>query len=147
LFVSLAMGQATAPASQSIPVEQENARKARHVLDQAIQALGGQAYLSIQDTSQEGRTYSFFHGQPNSVGLVFWRFYKFPDKDRNVEEEIYDGYRLVQGVMTPFSITRSYNGEMSNQRFLNSVTYNKGLEDSLFNVTSTYNPHQPAPKK
>ena len=259
LFVSLAMGQATAPASQSIPVEQENARKARRVLDQAIQALGGQAYLSIQDISQEGRTYSFFHGQPNSVGLVFWRFYKFPDKDRieltkkrdvayvytgdqgfeitfkgthpqdpkdladylrrrqysldwvlrkwlaepgvaffyegstvaeqksveqvtimnarnqgvtlffdagthlpvkksfswrdptdkerNVEEEIYDGYRLVQGVMTPFSITRSYNGEMSNQRFLNSVTYNKGLEDSLFNVTSAYNPHQPAPKK
>src|SRR5438552_10247868 len=67
------------------------------------------------------------------------------DKERNVEEEIYDGYRLVQGVMTPFSITRSYNGEMSNQRFLNSVTYNKGLEDSLFNlgISATF----PAPKK
>ena len=64
-----------------------------------------------------------------------------------MEEEIYDGYRLVQGVMTPFSITRTYNGEMSNQRFLNSVLYNKGLEDSLFNVTSAYSPHQPAPKK
>jgi len=56
------------------------------------------------------------------------------DKQRNVEEEIYDGYRLVQGVMTPFSITRTFNGEMSNQRFLNSVTYNKSLEDSLFNL-------------
>jgi len=43
------------------------------------------------------------------------------DKQRNIEEEIYDGYRLVQGVMTPFSITRTYNGEMSNQRFLNSI--------------------------
>lgn len=259
LFASMTMGQATVPSPQSIPVEQENAKKAKNLLDQAIQALGGQAYLSIQDISQEGRTYSFFHGQPNSVGLLFWRFYKFPDKDRieltkkrdvayvytgdqgfeitfkgarpqdpkeladylrrrqysldwvlrkwlaepgvaffyegstvadqksveqvtimnarnqgvtlffdasthlpvkksfswrdptdkerNVEEEIYDGYRLVQEVMTPFSITRSYNGEMSNQRFLNSVTYNKSLEDSLFNVTSAYSPHQPAPKK
>ena len=259
LFVSTTLGQAAPPSSQSIPVEQENARKARNLLDQAIQALGGQAYLSIQDISQEGRTYSFFHGEPNSLGLLFWRFYKFPDKDRieltkkrdvtyvytgdqgfeitfkgthlqdpkdladylrrreysldwvlrkwlaepgvalfyegptvaeqksveqvtimnarnqgvtllldastrlpvkksfswrdptdkerNVEGEIYDGYRLVQGVMTPFSITRMYNGEMSNQRFLNSVIYNKGLEDSMFNVTATGNPHQPAPKK
>ena len=262
LFATMTRGQtvpAPAPLPQSIPVEQENARKAKSALDQAVQALGGQAYLGIQDITQEGRTYSFFHGQPNSVGLVFWRFYRFPDKDRieltkkrdvtyvyngdqgfeitfkgtspqdpkeltdylrrrkysldwvlrkwlaepgvalfyegptvaeqksveqvtimnarnegvtlfvdasshlpvkksfswrdptdkqrNVEEEIYDGYRLLQGVMTPFSITRTYNGDMSNQRFLNSVSYNKGLEDSMFNVTPTNNPHQPAPKK
>ena len=67
---------------QSVPVDQENARKAKAVLDQAIQALGGSAYLNIQDISQEGRTYSFYHGRPNSLGIVFWRFYKFPDKDR-----------------------------------------------------------------
>ncbi len=246
LLVGVTLGQATSPSLQSVPVEQENARRAKNALDQAIQALGGQAYLSIQDITQEGRTYSFFHGQPNSVGLLFWRFYKFPDKDRieltkkrdvayvfngdqgseitfkgphpqdpkdladylrrrqysldwvlrkwlaepgvalfyegpnvaeqksveqvtimnarnqgvtlyldasthlpvkksfswrdptdkqrNIEEEIYDGYRLVQGVMTPFSITRTYNGEMSNQRFLNSISYNKGLDDSMFSL-------------
>jgi len=68
------------------------------------------------------------------------------DKERNVEEEIYDGYRLVQGVMTPFSITRTYNGEMSNQRFLNSVSYNKGPDDSMFSLgTSATFPN--APKK
>ncbi len=39
------------------------------MLDQAIQALGGQAYLDIQDISQEGRTYSFYHGQANSYGI------------------------------------------------------------------------------
>jgi hypothetical protein len=49
--------------------------------------------------------------------------------------------------MTPFSITRFYNGEMSNQRFLNSVTYNKGLDDSLFIVTAASSLPQPAPKK
>src|SRR5690242_14399365 len=69
-------------STQQIPVDQENAHKARVLLDQAIQALGGQAYLSIQDISQEGRTYSFHHGEPSSYGVLFWRFYKYPDKDR-----------------------------------------------------------------
>ena len=46
------------------------------------QALGGQAYLNVQDSSQEGRTYSFHHGQPNSLGVLYWRFSKFPDKER-----------------------------------------------------------------
>src|SRR2546428_9018659 len=82
LLVGVTLGQAASPSSQSIPVEQENARKAKSALDQAVQALGGQAYLGIQDITPEGRPYSFFHGQPNSVGLLFWRFYKVPVKDR-----------------------------------------------------------------
>ena len=40
------------------------------------------------------------------------------DKQRNVEDEVYDAYRPVQGIMTPFTVTRFYNGDMSNQRFL-----------------------------
>jgi hypothetical protein len=242
------------PASQipvsQIPVDQENVRKAKAVLDQAIQALGGQAYLNIQDISQEGRTFSFFHGQPSSYGIQFWRFYKYPDKDRveltkkrdviyvnngdkgyeitykgtraadakdladynrrrqftldwvlrhwvsdpgvalfyegaavaadkpadqvtlinaknqgvtlfidsnthlpikktyswrdpadeqrNTEEEVYDNYRPMQGIMTPFSITRYYNGDMSNERFLTVVNYNQGLSDAKFEAQITY---------
>jgi hypothetical protein len=245
VLATLALGQTeTAPPSQSIPVDQENVRKARVVLDQSIRALGGQAYLNIRDVSQEGRTYSFYHGRPNSLGIVFWRFYKFPDKDRieltkkrdviyvhngekgyeitfkgtraeepkdlteflrrrhfsldwvlrkwllepgvalfyegqtvtegktveqvtvmnahnegvtlfvdtadhlpvkksyswrdatdqqrNVEDEVYDNYRDVQGIPTPFTVTRFYNGDMSGQRFLTAVTYNQGISDSLF---------------
>jgi len=209
-----------------------------------IQALGGQAYLDIQDISQEGRAYSFHHGQPNSLGMLFWRFYKFPDKERvestkqrdivdiingdkgyeitykgtatlpakdiadvlrrrhysldwvlrkwldepgiaffyegvtvaerkpveqvsimnaknegvtlfistddhlpvkksyswrdptdeqrNKEDEVYDNYRLVQGIWTPYTITRYYNGDMAAQRFLTDVKYNQGLSDSKF---------------
>lgn len=233
-----------APPSPTLPLDQENARRARAVLDQTIQALGGQAYLGIQDITQEGRTYRFYHGRSSSLGIVFWRFYKFPDKDRteltkkrdviyvnrgdkgyeitykgphpqeakdlteylrrrqfsldwvlrkwlsepgvalfyegltvaegkpveqvtvmnahnegvtlylstddhlplkksyswreatdkqrNVEDEVYDNYRAVQGIMTPHTITRFYNGDMSGQRFLTSVTYNQGIRDSLF---------------
>jgi len=56
--------------------------KAKTVLDQAIQALGGDAYLNIQEISQQGRTYSFHHGETTSTGILFWRFVKFPDKER-----------------------------------------------------------------
>src|ERR1700687_540560 len=83
LLAAMAVAQTdSAPPSPSIPVDQENVKNARAVLDRTIQALGGSAYLNIQDITQEGRTYSFYHGRPNSLGVLFWRFYKFPDKDR-----------------------------------------------------------------
>jgi hypothetical protein len=246
---------AAAAQTPSLPSDHESERRAKALLDQMIEALGGQAYLNIQDISQEGRGYSFHMGRPNSLGTVFWRFYKFPDKERmeltkqrdvveiysgakgsevtykgvraaenkdladyirrrhysldwvlrkwlqepgialfyegatvadqkgveqvtimnahneavtlaidslthlpvkktftwrdptdkqrNVEDEVWDNYRLVQGLMTPFSVTRYYNGDMSNQRFLTSVTYNKGLDDSLFDPAV----RQPVPRK
>lgn len=263
LLAVFALGQAapspSTSSSQSIPVDQENAKKARALIDEAILELGGDAYLSIQDITQEGRTYAFHHGQPEGAGVLFWRFYKYPDKERleltkqrdvieifrgnegfeitykgtrtqdpktisdyrrrqqysldwvlrkwlnepgialfyegstvaaqkdaqqvtimnsrdqavtlyfdsnthlpvkksyswrdptdkqrNVEEEVYDNYRPVQGIMTPFSVTRYYNGDMSGQRFLHSVSYNTGLKDSLFEANVTYESNQPAPKK
>ncbi len=73
---------ASAQTPAAIPTDANNAKKARAVLDQAIQALGGQAYLNIQDMRQEGRTYGFYHGVPNGEGALFWRFWKYPDKDR-----------------------------------------------------------------
>ena len=245
--------------SPAVSVDQENAHKAKALLDQMVQALGGQAYLNIQDMSQEGRTYSFHMGQPEGVGVVFWRFYRYPDQDRieltkkrdviyvyngdkgyeitykgtraddpktvadtlrrrqfaldqvvrhwlnepgialfyegatvaaqkdtqkvtimdadnqavtlfidssthlpvkktyswrdptdrqrNIEDEVYDNYRQVQGIMTPCDVTRSYNGDMASQRFLTSVTYNKGLSDSLFAAQVSYDPNKPTPKK
>ena len=247
LLLTAAFGQTDAPPAQSIPMDQQNARKARALLDQMVQALGGQAYLGIQDTSREGRTYSFHLGQPNSFGIVFWEFYQYPDKDRyeltkkrdvieifngeksyeitykgthaqdpkelsdylrrkkfaldrvvrewlkepgialfyegptvaeqksveqvtimnannegvtlyidsnthlpvkktfswrdptdkgrNIEDEVYDNYRPIQGVLTPFTVTRFYNGDMSNQRFLTAVSYNQGLNPSLFEAS------------
>lgn len=63
------------------------------------------------------------------------------DKERNVEEELYDNYRPVQGIMTPFSVIRFYNGDMSNERFLTAVTYNQGLSDSKFEAQITYTAH------
>lgn len=245
IMAALAVAQTEiAPPAQSVPVDQENARKAKAVLDQAIQALGGSAYLNIRNVSQEGRTYSFYHGRPNSVGILFWRFYEFPDKERieltkqrdvayvyngdkgyevtykgtraedpkdltdylrrrhyaldwvlrkwllepgialfyegqtvaegktvdqvtvmnahndgvtlyfdiddhlpvkksfswrdptdkqrNVEDEVYDNYKIIQGVPTPYTVTRFYNGDMSGQRFMSSVSYNQEINPAQF---------------
>jgi hypothetical protein len=254
LCLAQTTGSTAAQATSPEPTANENAAKAKALLDQTIQALGGSAYLNVQDMQQAGRTYTLSHGQANGPGVLFWRFVKFPDKERieltkqrdiayvyrgdhgyeitfkgtaeqdakamaeylrrrthslnwvlrrwinepgsallyegtaiagdkqadkvsvinskndsvtlfldsgthlpikktyswrdpsdqlrNSEDEIYDAYRVTQGVMTPYSITRFYNGEMSNQRFLNTVTYNQGLNDSMFDARTTYDPAQ-----
>ena len=245
----------SAPAKDSsIPPDQENAHKARELLEQAIQALGGQAYLNVHEMQEQGRVYSFYHGRPTSNGVFFWRFLEFPDKERieltpqrdiayiytgdkgyevtykgphavekkdlddylrrhkfsletilrswvndptvalffdgnalagslaaqrvtlinsknesvsvyfdidthlpikksyswrdpadkerDVEEETYDGYRLVQGVMTPFGFTRYFNGDMQTERFITSASYSHDLNQAMFDPNSGYNPNK-----
>ena len=61
------------------------------------------------------------------------------DKGR-FQLEVYDAYRPTEGFMTPYSLTRFYNGEMVNQRFLNTVSYNDPLNASMFDAKTTYDP-------
>lgn len=250
--------QSSSPQSSAPQNDQENAHKARVLIDQAITALGGQAYLNVRNMQQQGRTYSFHHGRPTSNGVLFWRFTEYPDKERievtkerdvatvfngdkayeitykgphaiekkdlddylrrrrfsletmlrvwvndpavalfydgqalagnlpaqqvtlinskdeavslyfdldthlplkkryvwrdsvdkerNTEEEIYDNYRPIQGVMTPYGFTRYYNGNMQNERFVNSVSYNQDLNPAMFDPNSNYNPNKPPGK-
>jgi hypothetical protein len=58
------------------------AAKARQLLDQMIDALGGEAWLTYKTSAQQGRSYAFYHGNPTSEGAIFWRFYEYPDKER-----------------------------------------------------------------
>jgi len=238
---------------------QENSQKAKSIVEQGIEALGGQAYLTIRDREQQGRGYAFHHGRPNGSGGLFWSFTQFPDKERvelteqrdiaelyignkgyeitykgprpiepkdldeylrrrrfsletilrtwvndpnvillfegnaiaaqhsalqvtlinsqnegvtlyfdvdthlpvkktfewrdpvdrqkNLEEEIYENYRAVSGVMAPYNITRYFNGDMASQRFLNTVTINQGLDQAMFDPNSGYNPLKPVKGK
>jgi hypothetical protein len=96
LLVASVWGQApsNAPASSSdsastataapaaVSLDQENARKAKEVLEQAIQALGGDAYLNLRNRHIEGRSFSFYHGRATSNGVLFWGFTEYPDKER-----------------------------------------------------------------
>jgi hypothetical protein len=54
------------------------------------------------------------------------------DRQFDEEAEVYSNYKLVQGINTPYATVRMENGEMSNQRFVNKVTYNTGLAETLF---------------
>jgi hypothetical protein len=73
---------ATTSSQQNTASADPNTAKARQLIDQMIQALGGDAYMHFTDMEQEGRTNGFYHGQPTGGTAPFWRFYKFPDKER-----------------------------------------------------------------
>ena len=74
-----------------------------------------------------------------------WRDPK--DRQKNTEDEVYDNYKLVQGIWTPHSITRYFNGETSRQFFINTAGYNVKLEDSMFEAAVTYDPEKPLKKR
>jgi hypothetical protein len=74
-----------------------------------------------------------------------WRDPK--DKQKNVEDEVYDGYKLVQGIWTAHSITRYFNGETSQQRFIATASYNLKLPDSMFEAAVTYDPKAPRKRR
>jgi hypothetical protein len=248
------------PTSQFAATKDVSVQKACQVLTDMIRGLGGDAYLSIRDVQTEGRTYGFYHGKPNSMSILFWRFWEWPDKERieltkqrdvtelfigdkgyeitykgtatqetkemtdylrrrdhslewvirkwlpaqgtmilysgtamvernladqitilnsendsvllsvdprthlpvkktyswrdpldrqmDEESEIFANYKPVQGIQTPYSTVRELNEDMTNQRFITSVTYNTGLAPTLFETQGiTYNPQKQAPPK
>lgn len=59
-----------------------NAR-ARHLVDAAIAALGGPAYLHFPGRRGRGHIFTFdLRGQLANAGTVFWSFYRYPDDER-----------------------------------------------------------------
>ena len=254
LLLANAAAQSSPASAPATPPQDENSQKARSLVNQAIQALGGPAYLNYQDMQQQGRTYIFFHGQPEGGGTQFWLFWKAPGKerveltkkrnvicihsgdkgyeitykgtraeeekdlkdflqqrefsltnvlrhwvndpavalfyegstfaenkpaeqvslmngknqgvtllldaqthlpvrksytvrdpetrDRDEEAEVYANYHLVQGIQVPFDVTRLHNGEMLRQRFIDRLSFNNNLPDSLFNASITYTPRE-----
>ncbi|MBZ5523714.1 MAG: hypothetical protein LAP21_15880 [Acidobacteriia bacterium] len=70
-------------AQQTSPsdVAKVNQQQARAILDRMIQALGGDAYMNVQDIKTEIRYGSFYHGNVNST-TIYHRYWQWPDKDR-----------------------------------------------------------------
>lgn len=72
----------TGPTSPNVGKEaQSDQQKARAFLDQTIQALGGQNYLTLHDSFTEGR-YGRFHNDQLVGGTVFFRYWRWPDQER-----------------------------------------------------------------
>jgi len=68
--------------------------------------------------------------------LPLSRTYQYRDpqfKDIDTDTEQYDSYQPVQGILTPFAVTRLHNGDIVSQRFITKVTYMDTLPDEMFN--------------
>jgi hypothetical protein len=84
VFALLFLCVTALPAQQAAPpnnLAQSNQQKARALIDQMISTLGGQAYLTAQDSQSEGRTGRFYHGSSEG-GASFHHFWQWPGKER-----------------------------------------------------------------
>ena len=61
-----------------------------------------------------------------------WRDPEYHDKNTDAEE--YDGYRTVDGIPTPYTVTRFKNDEMVRQIFIDKVSFNQALPADIWNV-------------
>ena len=61
---------------------EKNVKQARAALDAMVKALGGQAWLNLQNQMRHGHIAVFFHGQPDLGTSEYWDFHVWPDKDR-----------------------------------------------------------------
>ena len=86
LPVALAMlmlGTPIAPQTQTTDeASVKNAKQARTALDTMVQALGGQAWLTMKNQMRQGHLAAFFHGKPSGGTTEFWEFHEWPDRDR-----------------------------------------------------------------
>ena len=62
----------------------------------------------------------------------YWRDPLYKDKNEEIEE--YDDYHTIDGIQTPFTITRLHNGDMTAQRFIFKASYNVTLPPDAFNA-------------
>jgi len=96
--------------------------------------------VSILTASNDAITLKLDESTHLPLSLSFqWRDPLYKDLNTDVEE--FDDYHLIQGIQTPFAITRLHNGDMTGQRFFTKVTYNSKLSADLFD------PDRPLEKK
>lgn len=61
-----------------------------------------------------------------------WRDPVYQDKNTDVEE--YDDYHVVEGIPTPFTVTRLKNGDTVSQFFVTKAAYNQALSPEFWDV-------------
>ena len=64
------------------PDVKANSEKARAALNAMVQALGGDAWLDLKDSTLIGRTSGFYQGKPTGDITDFWDMRKYPDEER-----------------------------------------------------------------
>lgn len=81
-FIFLVSAQSASAQSPDTLMPEQSVAKARQVLQQAIQALGGAAYLGVKDFTCTGRLSTFEHNGQVTGTVKFVSSVKLPSKDR-----------------------------------------------------------------
>ena len=88
LAVSLLIATLPVKAQEAVTTQKaeddsaKNAQQAREMLAAMVKALGGDAWLHMQNREIEGRTATFFHGKPSGGDTQYWEYHVWPDNDR-----------------------------------------------------------------
>lgn len=80
--IALAAAASARAQDGQVLLPEQSAAKAKALLQQMIQALGGAAYLNVKDSTCKGMLGTFGHSGALSGYETFWDFVKQPDKDR-----------------------------------------------------------------
>jgi hypothetical protein len=70
------------PLRAQDPEAAANQKKARATLDAMVAALGGQRWLTLTNSMEQGRTSGFYQGKPTGMTAEFYEIQKFPDQSR-----------------------------------------------------------------
>jgi len=82
-LVSLLLAAPVVPTVRAADDEAaKNAAQARSALERMVQALGGQAWLHMQNQELEGHIAAFYQGKPDLGTTQFWEYHQWPDHDR-----------------------------------------------------------------
>jgi hypothetical protein len=88
--------------------------------------------ISILTESNDGVTIDLDENTHLPINLTFkWRDPTY--RDFNTEMQEFDDYHPIDGVMTPLTLTRFHNGDMTTQIFLKEVHYNVNFPPDLLN--------------
>lgn len=100
VFAAALLAMAPGAASQEPLAPAASAAKAKQLIQQTIQALGGQAYLDVHDETCEGRVAFFGHHNAVNEYQLVHDYTLLPDKERteySVKGNIIDLYNGNQG--------------------------------------------------
>jgi hypothetical protein len=78
----LALMAPHATRTQTDDAAAKNAAQARAALNAMVQALGGQAWLNMQNMERQGHIAGFFQGSPDLGTEEYFEFHQWPDHDR-----------------------------------------------------------------
>ncbi len=74
-----------------------NQKKARATLNAMITALGGQRWLTLTSSMQQGRTSGFYQGKPTGATAEFYEIQKYPNQTRIELGKKRDVFEIIDG--------------------------------------------------